>query len=672
MTDEEQVEMSNYPTEPLNSTFLLDEVSKAIDRVKLRKAYLEIPNEILKNANAKLLLQKFFNLCFLSGLNPTDWDFSDIKPIPKKDKDPRDPLQNRCISIMCCVAKIYSSVLNARIQKYLEENKILVDEQNGFRASRSCIDHIFVLCSILRNRKSQNLSTFLTFIDFKKAFDTVERNLLLFKLSEIGICGPMYNAIASLYSNPRSRIILNDQKTDYFDCPIGVKQGDCLSPTLFAIFINDLATELKQSNIGIHFNYELDLSILVNVLLYADDIVLIAADEQDLQSLILIVEAWCKKWRLELNLTKTNVMHIRKSNKKQSKFWFLFDHKTVPYCTTYKYLGTTINQYLNFEATAEAQCESAGRALSAIITKMIKNSGFPYNVYSNLIDSCVNSITDYGGSVIGFDQHEGPLKIHSRAARAFLGIPKNGVKCAILSEISWLLPKYRTRLRMVRQFHRMSRMADDRLTKKVLKWDIKLNNAEIVHTWYSEVKQILFDCNFQNIYENNCMFPLKPTIAAMQTTLKSKQNNELKAECLPMPKLRTFNVFKDFENQPSYLIKPLNYFQRRSIATMRVGSFRIRAETQRYFRPKIPYERRFCITCPNENQEVECETHYLFSCSAYDNLRHAWLNKLEKPENFEILSLEEKLKLALNNPANVKHTANFISDAFNARSKILF
>ena len=365
-------------------------------------------------------------------------------------------------------------------------------------------------------------------------------------------------------------------------------------------------------------------------------------------------------------------MHIRKSNKKQSNFWFLFDHKTVPYCTTYKYLGTTINQYLNFEVTAEAQCDSAGRALSAIIKKMIKDSGFPYNVYSNLIDSCVNSITDYGGSVIGFDQHEGPLKIHSRAARAFLGIPKNGVKCAILSEIDWLLPKYRTRLRMVRQFHRMSRMTDDRLTKKVLKWDKKLNNAEIVQTWYSEVKQILFDCNFQNIYENNCLFPLKPTIKAMQTTLKSKQNNELKTECLPMPKLRTFNIFTDFENQPSYLSKPLNYFQRRSIATMRVGSFRIRAETQRYFRPKVPYERRFCITCPNENQEVECETHYLFSCSAYGNLRHTWLNKLEKPENFERISLEDKLKLVLNNPANVKHTANFISDAFNARSKILF
>ena len=383
----------------------MSDAVKTRDAYASKKAYLEIPNEIMKNCNAKILLQNFFNLCFKSGLNPTDWNFSDIKPIPKKDQDPRDPLQNRCISILCCVAKIYSSILNARIQKYLEDNKILADEQNGFRASRSCIDHIFVLCSILRNRKSQKLSTFLTFIDFKKAFDSVDRNFLLFKLSQIGICGPMYNAIASLYSNPRSRIILNEQRTEYFDCPIGDKQGDCLSPTLFAIFINDLANEIKQSDIGVKLNTEQDIGVLVNALLYADDIVLIAGTEEELQSLIFIVENWCKKWRLELNLTKTNIMHVRQKHENQSRFWFIFDQKSVPYSTNYKYLGTTINQFLDFEITAEAQCDSAGRALSAIITKMIKNSGFPYNVYTNLIDSCVNSITDYGGSVIGFNQN---------------------------------------------------------------------------------------------------------------------------------------------------------------------------------------------------------------------------------------------------------------------------
>ena len=152
-----------------------------------------------------------------------DWDNSDIKPIPKKDKDPRDPLNNRCITIMCCIAKIYSSILNARIKTFLDKNQILVDEQNGFRASRSCIDHIFSLVTILRNRKSMGKQSFLCFIDFKKAFDSVDRTLLLFKLSKIGIVGQIYNAIASLYRNPKSRVILNNLATDWFECPIGVK-----------------------------------------------------------------------------------------------------------------------------------------------------------------------------------------------------------------------------------------------------------------------------------------------------------------------------------------------------------------------------------------------------------------------------------------------------------------
>ena len=100
----------------MNKEFTQVEVAGAIDRSKLGKAYLEIPNEALKNKNAKILLHKFFNVCFLNGLSPFEWDMSDIKPIPKGDKDPRDPLNNRCISIMCCVAKIYSTLLNNRIQ----------------------------------------------------------------------------------------------------------------------------------------------------------------------------------------------------------------------------------------------------------------------------------------------------------------------------------------------------------------------------------------------------------------------------------------------------------------------------------------------------------------------------------------------------------------------------
>ena len=91
---EDQLE-TNYDSVSINSDILFSEISDSIDSLKLGKAYLEIPNDALKNNNAKLLLHHFLNLCFKTGPNPTYSDFSNIKPIPNKDKDPRDPLNVR-------------------------------------------------------------------------------------------------------------------------------------------------------------------------------------------------------------------------------------------------------------------------------------------------------------------------------------------------------------------------------------------------------------------------------------------------------------------------------------------------------------------------------------------------------------------------------------------------
>ena len=173
----------------------------------------------------------------------------------------------------------------------------------------------------------------------------------------IGIHGNFFNAISAMFSNPRARVILNDFTTNYFDCPIGVKQGDCISATLFAIYINDLAKEIKNCKVGIDLSEILDGEsvhnipeslLFINILLYADDIVCIADNEQDMQELLGIVESWCTRWRLEVNLTKTNIMHVRSSRKPQSNYTFLFNWRPVEYCRNYKYLGTTINEFLDF------------------------------------------------------------------------------------------------------------------------------------------------------------------------------------------------------------------------------------------------------------------------------------------------------------------------------------
>jgi hypothetical protein len=107
LSDEQQQQSTNIDSSPINTEFSFKEVSDAINKSKLGKSYLDVPNEALKNESAKKLLHKLFNICFLNGLSLMDWDLRDIKPIPKKD--PRDPLNNRCITIMCSIAKVYSS-----------------------------------------------------------------------------------------------------------------------------------------------------------------------------------------------------------------------------------------------------------------------------------------------------------------------------------------------------------------------------------------------------------------------------------------------------------------------------------------------------------------------------------------------------------------------------------
>ena len=665
LSPEQQSDQNEFNSDSLNFEFSFDEVSKAISSCKIKKAYLEIPNEAAKNLNAKLLLHKFFNLCFKTGLNPTDWNYSDIKPIPKKEKDPRDPMNNRCITIMCCIAKMYSKLLNTRLQKYLDENNILVNEQNGFRASRSCIDHIYTLCTILRNRKLLGQDTFLAFIDFQKAFDSVERNFLLYKLSKIGVIGNFYNAILSMYSNPKSRVILNEFETEFFDCPIGVKQGDCLSPTLFAIFINDLADEIKASNVGL----DLDSETFINILLYADDIVLLAKSEHDLQSLLFLVENWCQNWRLEVNLTKTNIMHVRSNRKQQSNFMFLFDRRPVPYCNSYKYLGCSIDEHLDFEHTVDLLADSAGRALSSIITKMIKNGGFPYNVFCTFYQACVCSIVDYGGEIFGFGEYSSAQKIHLRAARSFLGVNKTTPIVGVISEINLLLPQYRTQLKMVRQYHRVLKCSENIVSKKVFFWDKKLNRENRVKSWYSEVRTIFTENEMQDIFESGNLFSLKDVINKLHSSMLKKQQVQIKTQCLNTPKLRTFVKFKDFFSTPKILTKPLSFIQRKFLAKIRLGCLELRIETGRYARPRLPPESRLCQVC-NE-QKIEDEFHFLFECKVYEEERFLWLSKLKVAANFLQQSPEAKFNLVLNEHNNVKHTAQFLINIFDSRSKIV-
>ena len=331
-----------------NSPFTMEEFDKVCNRLKSGKSVGPdmIPNEVLKHTGIRSLLLEFTNMCFTKNIIPTIWRKSFISPIPKSStKDPYVPLNYRGISLLSCMYKVYSSAINSRLSIYCEENGFLVDEQNGFRPDRSCQDHIYSLSSVIRNRKSRGLDTFCAFVDFQKAFDWVSRDLLLYKLvTTFNIHGRLFNTLSTIYNSSISQIKLNGKLTPAFEVSSGVKQGDIVSPTLFSMYLNDLATGIKDLNCGIDINGH-NLSIL----LYADDIVLMAADEMSLQKMLTFIRQWCNKWRMAINAEKTQVVHFRRPSTPRTNFNFTFGEKYLMIVPVYKYLGLQFDEHLNFE-----------------------------------------------------------------------------------------------------------------------------------------------------------------------------------------------------------------------------------------------------------------------------------------------------------------------------------
>ena len=138
----------------------------------------------------------------------------------------------------------------------------------------------------------------------------VDRESLLYKLRKIGVIGNMYHAIRALYTDTKSCIKINDKVTDWFNVTSGVRQGDSLSPSLFSIFLNNLAQEIKDSNNGVLLG-----GLCLSILLYADDIVLIAPTPEKLQTMLNIVANWCHKWGMHINIKKNTSHACQKPSK---------------------------------------------------------------------------------------------------------------------------------------------------------------------------------------------------------------------------------------------------------------------------------------------------------------------------------------------------------------------
>ena len=176
------------------------------------------------------------------------------------------------------------------------------------------MDHIFSLKTLIDIYLNKHKRLYCCYVDYSKALDTVSRTELWSELLNNNISGKLFQIIHDMYKSAKSCVSVNSTLTDNFSCIIGVRQGDNLSPLVFSIFLNDFKLFLEPAHDGLktvntlsveNLNQELLVFCKLYILIYADDTVILAESQEDLQQSIDLMERYCSMWKLNINVSKT-------------------------------------------------------------------------------------------------------------------------------------------------------------------------------------------------------------------------------------------------------------------------------------------------------------------------------------------------------------------------------
>ena len=263
------------------------------------------------------------------------------------------------------LSKLFSRILHNRIEKHIIDNDIMMENQTGFRKGYRTSDHILTLKSIIEKQIKKGVYLYTCFVDFEKAFDTFWRNALFKKLEYMGIKGNLVRILRNMYSEVNYSIKLPYGLTDPITSSTGLKQGCVLSPLLFNLYVNDLPFFLNETQ------------YLTNVLMYADDLVLMSTSKAGLQRCLEDLQTYCGKWKLKVNINKTKIVTFNKSGKLLKRQLFFYGEKTLENVHEFKYLGIIIKSSGIFSKGISELSNKALKVLFMIKRKFPSSFIFP-------------------------------------------------------------------------------------------------------------------------------------------------------------------------------------------------------------------------------------------------------------------------------------------------------
>ena len=342
-------------------------VMRALKRVGIDKAGGSdgIPSGVVaRMRSSKAFLDTLYGLYVMFvhlGYWPPLWNEILIAAVPKPSKPPLLDESYRPIHLISVLAKVFASVVEGRLSEWVSRS----EEQFGFEKGHGARDNVLVASAVFE--KYAKVGVHCCFVDFKAAFDSVDRNKLLGKLRMAGVQERIVKTIARMYTNVAATVKGSDAR---FVENQGVKQGDPLGPRLFNIFIKDLPKAL-------HTAEGTDPACLaeriVRCLFYADDLLLFATTVEGLQRQLDALACYCKEWGLVVNTKETEYMHVNSAIKKDRPDGpsvarvapVTFAGSPIVWSSAFKYVGVWFGDDGSLEEFYKRMLERARGALFA-------------------------------------------------------------------------------------------------------------------------------------------------------------------------------------------------------------------------------------------------------------------------------------------------------------------
>ena len=399
----EQIKIENeseVSEEGKGGNVLLTEIKAALKDMKNGKAagIDGIPVELIKcleedtEEEGMRILRDLCNEIYESGVWPEDFVRTVMIPLQKK-KGTRKCEEHRTISVIAHVAKILLRVIDRRLRRIMEE--VVGEDQFGFRRGMGTRDAIAVVKTIGERYIERGRAVRLCLVDLEKAFDCVKYEKLLEILKDKGVDWRERRLISNLYMKQEVALRVGDNMTEWFKIGRGVRQGCCLSPTLFNIYMEDMVRKCWERNKGVKIGGRSVKSVR-----FADDMIIFAENTQELNEMLKSLEEMEDLYGLRINHRKSKLMIIGE----EEVMDVVVRGEKLEQVEANKYLGTEIS--VDWRSEKEIRLRIGMAKQAYLRRRMVFNSKMDIELRKRLVKCLVWSVLLYGCEVWTLNKRE--------------------------------------------------------------------------------------------------------------------------------------------------------------------------------------------------------------------------------------------------------------------------